>query len=492
MGKNFFKRFLVSDPNKKNQEIKLVSLIFAFGAFLRLFNLGQRQLWVDEIIQVQCFVYPSFRENLIAIIDIVAATPLDFMVQHFFVTLLGQSEFGVRFHAALFGILSLLIFYWIIKKFCSTQVALIGMFLFAVYPLHHQYSQEGRNYSLFCFLALSCYYLLCRALESKRFSWWFLYTLTTILLLYTNYFGGVLLISQAAFLIALKFGIVNRSLRVPLYRKWGPTFCLFLLCAGVASLVFFPWLLATLHRTTWDSPNIFLETGLFFRVFKEISGGGYPLSIVLLSLFVIGVGQLVRRQRWAAVALLVAWFIFPFPIILFLDWSRQYFLPIRQLLFTTPAMFLGVAIGIEGLSGLFRSARRSQKIQVMILVLIFMLSLGSIYRHAGREHADWKGLAEGVAKIVRDNDQVSAPNIDNVLSYYYPEIGQHNLLVQELMNESVFALNEQNSSIYLIKSIYMTANQKKTVKQVLAKYDSRSVAQFKGFHIYDISLQKTK
>ena len=480
---------LTADPGVECREVRLFSIIVALGTLLRFFNLGQRQLWVDEIIQLQSFSHSSLGESFAAVIDIVAAAPLDFIIQHLFVTLWGQSEFAARFHAAFFGSLSLPLLYWMGKRFFSTQVALLGTLLFALYPLHHQYSQEGRNYSLFCFLSLSCYYLLCRALGSRRAGWWILYTLAATLLLYTNYFGGVLLISQAAFLISLKSETVRRSLKFPLHRSWMPTFLLFLLCAGAAAFSFLPWLLATLHRTIWDSPNIFADAGLFLRIFKEISGGSYPLSLLLLPLFGLGVHQLWRRQHWAAAALLLVWLVVPLPIILVLDWSRQYFFPIRQLLFTTPALFLGVAMGIERLPGLFGTDRRGQKVRMTILILVMVLSLGSIYRHAGREQADWKGLAEGMKTRVRGVYRVGAPNIDNVLRFHYPEMDERNLPIQQLVKGDEFLPNQQRQRIYLVASIYMTANQKETVNQLLAVHDGRPVHRFKGFQVYDLRLK---
>ena len=143
----------------ENWEAKLFPLILALGVLLRFSNLGQSQLWVDEIIQLQTFSHASFRENLAHVTRIVAATPLDFIVQHLFVSIFGESEFGARFHAALFGSLSLPMLYLIGKRFFSTQVALLGMLLFALYPLHHQYSQEGPE---LCAFLLSILVLLLR------------------------------------------------------------------------------------------------------------------------------------------------------------------------------------------------------------------------------------------------------------------------------------------------------------------------------------------
>ena len=470
----------------ENREALLFSLIFVLGALLRFCNLGERQLWVDEIIRLQCFSHPTFRENLAEVMNIVAATPLDFMIQDFFVTLWGQSEFGVRFHAAFFGSLSLAMIYWLGKRFFSVPVSLLATLLFAVYPLHHRYSQEGGNYSLFCFLALSSYYCLSRTLESRGLRWWILFTLVEILILYTNYFGVVLLISQGTFLICLSSGPVRNTLKFPLCGSWLRALLFFVLCTGLAVASFLPWLFATLDKTVWNSPNIFSEHRLFLRIFKEISGSGYPLSLLLFLFFGTGLREILRTKRWAGLSLLLSWFLLPFPIILFLDWSRQYFFPIRQLLFTTPAFFLGLAVGVEQLPGLFLTQTTGKKIRAIIIVLIVALSVGTLYLHSGREQADWKGLAAYMKRTVKENDLVSAPHIDNVLGYYYPEIRERHLPPEQLLKPKAerSSLPRRELNLYLIESIYMTAEQRQTVRQVLMTQRSRPIHSLQGFKIH--------
>ncbi len=479
-------RFPFNPPDSENWEAKLFSLILAFGALLRFSNLGQSQLWVDEIIQLQTFSQASFRESLAEVTRIVAATPLDFMVQQLFVTIFGQSEFGARFHAALFGSLSLPLLYLIGKRFFSTQVALLGMLLFALYPLHHQYSQEGRNYALFCFLSLSCYYVLARAVGSSRPGWWILFTVVATLLLYTNYFGGVLLVSQTAFLLCLRSERIRRSLNFPLGASWLRIFLLFLLCGGAAAVSFLPWLLTTLDRTVWDSANLFSELGLWLRIVKEISGSGYPLSLLLLAFYALGLKQLLSSRQWAGASLLLAWFLLPFPIILFLDWSRQYFFPIRQLLFTTPALYLGLAVGIYHLPRFFRNQTTGQRIRLTSLLLIAALSVGTIYTHVGREQADWKGLAEYMREKVGGDDLVSAPSTWNLISYYYPEMVDRNLHIEELVEPQEASLNRPEQNIYLIESIYMTAQQSEMVNDFLSAHSVSQVHQLPGFKVHHL------
>jgi len=48
---------------------------------------------------------------------------------------IGQSEFALRFHAALFGTLTILVLYYLVRSVFDERVALITSILYAVYPL---------------------------------------------------------------------------------------------------------------------------------------------------------------------------------------------------------------------------------------------------------------------------------------------------------------------------------------------------------------------
>ena len=219
---------------------------------------------------------------------------------------------------------------------------------------------------------------------------------------------------------------------------------------------------------------------------KEISGSGYPLSLLLLLFFGLGLNQLLGSKQWAGASLLLAWFLLPFPIILFLDWSRHYFFPIRQLLFTTPALYLGLAVGIYHSPRLFRNQTAGQRIRLTSLLLIAALSAGTIYTHVGREQADWKGLAGYMRVTVGGDDLVSAPNTRGLLSYYYPEMDDRNLRIEELVERIEASLNRPEQNIYLIESIYITAQQREMVNDILSALSRRQVHQLPGFKIHHL------
>ena len=75
----------------------------------------------------------------------------------------------------------------------------------------------------------------------------------------------------------------------------------------------------------------------------------------------------VHLWQWSVILLLFTWLVLPISIVIFLDWWRGYFFAIRQVLFATPALLLGAAIGLTHLFELARSGRRSGLVLTLIL-----------------------------------------------------------------------------------------------------------------------------
>src|SRR5262245_40940058 len=143
-------------------------LAFAIGTFLRFYKLGEKQLWVDEIIQVIHSMPNRLTDLLAGISDDRGAAPLDYLIQHLFISTLGTSEITARIHAAIFGSLTLVAIYFLARKLLEERVASLTALLYVVYPLHHHYSQEGRPYALFTFLTVCSYIAFLNLLQGGK------------------------------------------------------------------------------------------------------------------------------------------------------------------------------------------------------------------------------------------------------------------------------------------------------------------------------------
>jgi mannosyltransferase len=448
------------------REYLAVSVIVAAGALLRFYGLGARQLWLDELIQLLRFSHATWSERLTDITTEVAAVPLDYMVQYFFVSLWGGSPFMARLHAAAFGVLSLPLAYLLARKFVSVQTALWSAALLAVYPLHLYYSQEARNYSLFLFLCLVSWLLFLRAIPAVRFRSWLPFILAASLCLYTNYFAVLVLLSQSCFLGSLLAPSVRRCSPLGLDFPFKRACLFFGLSAAVTIGLFLPWLAVTLASTRHDSPDIFLEAGLFLRIFKEYSGGSYPLSLLLFMCFGLGLWRSWARRQHALLSLLAFSTVLPVLLVLTLDWYRGYYFAVRQVLFTAPFFLMGVAEGIAQKPGLL-VALSSWKARGWIGVLVLFLSLGTFSLHRRTEQADWVGLIGYLKRETTARDHIVAPNIEAVIGYLFPEargqqMGHEQLLLFTEMGDG----NPFHGRLFVVQSRYMTPVQKEAIESL--------------------------
>ncbi|MGI8785952.1 MAG: glycosyltransferase family 39 protein [Acidobacteriota bacterium] len=473
---------------KRRTTIILFFAILTLGAFLRFYHLGARQLWLDEILQLQSFSQPTLQENLRRVADDLAQVPLSYLVQDLFIEAWGHSEWPARFHAALAGTLSLPLLFWLGSRLFSERVALLAMLVYAVYPLHQRYSQEGRSYALFVFLALAAQCLLLCALERGNLRRWAAYALCVTLALYTNYFGLLVLFYQGFFVLGLR----RRGLRACDSRPathdsncgqdartifpGGRDVLNFGLAGGVALVGFAPWAWIT-FRTTHSNVSEDILPIVLHRFVREISGGSYALGILLVTLFCLGLWALWQTGQRGQVWLLLCWFLLPLAAALFLDWLRDYFFAIRQVLFATPALALGVAAGIDAFPRRLPQAAARAGFGLLV-ALVVIASLTVVYRRSGKEPADWKAVASYLKIHVRPNDRVAAPNTLNVLSYYFPEVEQRGIDIE--------ALSERQSSgrVYLVASIYMTPEQHRKVSTLLESSGGVERIEFRGFKVH--------
>ncbi len=176
-----------------------LGILMAAGAFLRGFRLDTQSLWADEAMQYAIARADSVMQVINGALAL-ANPPLSHLVNHLFFSA-DTSDFFLRLPSALFGILSLPLFFLLAKKIVSGKVALFASFVFAFSPLHIWYSQEGRMYAQLVFLVLLNHVLLLKALEQSKVSWWSLYALTLVLGFSTQVFMMFVVLSQLLWVI---------------------------------------------------------------------------------------------------------------------------------------------------------------------------------------------------------------------------------------------------------------------------------------------------
>ena len=144
----------------------LVGVAILGAIALRWFRLDSWSLWWDE-------GFTMWASNLSPMHIIPFArsdnqAPLYYLLQHYWGLLFGNSEFALRALSALFGTLSLPVFYLLAKKVLKDNLAVaLGMWLFAFSLKQVWYSREARAYEAAAFFALLAFYALVLFLERQ-------------------------------------------------------------------------------------------------------------------------------------------------------------------------------------------------------------------------------------------------------------------------------------------------------------------------------------
>ncbi len=135
--------------------------------------------------------------------------PLYIYIDTIFIKIFGVSGFAVRFPSALFGVLTVLGIYFLVKELTQNKnLALLSGFMVSVNPWHLHYSRATFEVSISLFLLILGTYLL---LKSKK-GFFFLGTLCFILSLYG--YNLTRLLSPALYIMVLLFKYRSKAMSV--------------------------------------------------------------------------------------------------------------------------------------------------------------------------------------------------------------------------------------------------------------------------------------
>ena len=215
------------------------------GLAFRWLDLQRQSLWWDEGFTVWTCGLPLGRIIPFAKSDNQA--PLYYLMQHFWGVLFGNSEFALRALSALFGTLSLPIFYLLAKKVLKDGIAVaLAFWLFAFSLKQIWYSREARAYEAASFFALVALCALVLFLE-KRSVWAFVtIVLSSALTLYLH---------NMMFFYLFALNIV--WLIYPSERAWTRRLREMLLANVCMCILYVPWVTSLLTQVGAVSGNLY-------------------------------------------------------------------------------------------------------------------------------------------------------------------------------------------------------------------------------------------
>lgn len=176
--------------NRRNSALLLATLALGFG--LRAWGLAGQSLSGDEVVEL--------RNAALGLTGIPQTAdgfpPLYGLLLHGWLRLYPDT-LAARWLSVLVGVLSIYCGWLLGRRIGGDAVGLWAALLLAVLPLHIWYSQEGRVYSMYLFLATALLWALFQALASNTRRDWVVFAATAVAGMYVHYYFIVILLVGA-------------------------------------------------------------------------------------------------------------------------------------------------------------------------------------------------------------------------------------------------------------------------------------------------------
>ncbi len=352
MPPKILKNFNESDKLNKNLKLftseKISLVIICFGILIRVIQyLYNRSLWADEAVLALNIVNRSYLE-LLQPLDYDQGAPIGFLwIEKLAIQIFGNNEYALRLFPLVSGILSILIFYQLAKRFLRLQAVPIALAFFV--SLHYivYYATELKQYSIdVCVALISCLIVMKIATQRLTSMNVVIYSLLGALTIWFSHPAVFTLAGVGASVLSIDIVKINRKSRIfkslLIYLTWLVSFVIFYL-VSVQSLNNNSDLM-----TSWKNgfPSSFYDInwmlsalGKFF--YRPLGFVGITDGLAIFA-FIVGCISLFKRQKEKLLLLLS-------PVIATFVASFLHKFPFRNrlVLFLTPFFILLIAEGID-------------------------------------------------------------------------------------------------------------------------------------------------
>lgn len=460
---------LLATPDRT--ELLALAGILLVGLVLRIYGLGAKSLWLDELVLARS----AYGDGTLlspfgfgAVVHPPGYLMLIRLVEQF----VGRSDLLVRLPAALFSFGGILAIWALGRAFAGPAVGLTAAFILAISAFHIQYGQELHTYALFATLSAVLLWSLLRAVQRsvcavkedagpteltdsshpfmrKWAAIWWPFVVTAVIALYSHYY--------AVFTVALTVFMMPTFLLMESGRPFGALWrekSLRAVLVGyvaammVVGVLFVPQAIFGL-RNSMDyasfrvqsvatgelirrfeiGPHLVTETFISFVTGRSSGIDESALLLILLvAFFLLGflwmlaqpAGPSRRRYRFLALAVII-WIALPLPVIAWLSQRAGESFAARRLIFALPMIVIVESIGLVGLANMLGrwgvggkaviADLRSRPVWPVIILLLgitTLASIGTLRSYYLRPKQDYRAVAQLLQSHVGQQDVVAA------------------------------------------------------------------------------------
>jgi 4-amino-4-deoxy-L-arabinose transferase-like glycosyltransferase len=412
--------------SKRAEKFIIIGLtLLAFG--LRTYRLAAQSYWIDEAWTVY-FAHLSIGQVWHALQSQEFMPPFYFPTALYWVKLVGDSEFGLRFYSTLFGVLAIPFTYRLGEALGDRRLGLLAALLMTCAPYQIWHSQDARMYAVLTAASAMSMWGFVRFWKEGGWRGWLIYVIGTLWMLLIHYHGLLLVGIQGLFLLMTWRRHWRR------YLAWGGTLL-------VVALLYTPWLVfgsvfARSFRSWWiQQPTLWealLRSARAYSVGELVPPAqAIPLAAAFVVLYGVGLVYAVRRG-WGAwrgayvggllllytlVPILVAWLYGEFSATLYYE---------RYLILVQPGYLLAAALGIVAVAdGLRRRLAWEATILAGVVALLPLGVDGWVLSHHYFDPTyakpDWRATARTVESYGLPGDAVviTGDGSEKAFGFYY-------------------------------------------------------------------------
>lgn len=387
----------------------LILIVLIIASVLRLYHLEYQSVWLDEI----CSITEANPEVTWSDLEmtILASDPhpqLYFIFLKSMFLVFGYTIFVARIFSAIVGVLGVFAIYLLGKEIMNKNVGLISAFLLAINAFHLNYSQEVRMYALLFLFTVLSFYRLVLFLKNSTYKNAVWYGIFTGLILFTQFFGLFVLISQL-FILLIFFLKLNRKDQLQFFYQS--------LLSGVIMILIFIPAINIFIETTKKKYAVFapVSVDLIKQIFKDFADNSDTLiliSIIIITFyffFVIKNKLFKNKEESLIILILLSWIC----ITLLLPIIRSYLvtpmISSRYFIVILAPLIILVALGIDKIS--------KKIIQIAIIAVLAIVSFIQLIYTNDYYNRISKGQFREISEYVIKENTEKDPVVSN-LSWY--------------------------------------------------------------------------
>jgi uncharacterized membrane protein len=405
-----------------------IVFLFAINVLLKFYKIGWSSLWIDEAYSIS-EAQKSISEIIFDCAN-VDNPPVYFVLLHYWCQLFGFSEAGTRSMSAFFSIITALLVFYYLWKHNNLFSALTGSLLYTFSNAFLFYSQETRNYALTGLLTILSIIFYTDIFFSKAKIKTAALAIANILLLFTHYIGGFLILAEgftAIFFIRKNRGFLGR----------------FIVSCIVSALAFIPWMSNALSHVP-EEGKFWLHKPTFYNfkgLFIDFAGNKITL-ILMFAIIGYGIFNFIttkserNTKEYFQLLLFLSWSIGVVVLLYFIAFFRPVFLT-RYLLFCAIGFYILVTYSLSLL-------KISDWVKATIVIVLIGTMLFSLRLHPTKEEG-WREAVNKVKSLQNKDDIVivSVFYMNNAFSYYYDRsiFKDYNNIETRLNKERIFSVS---------------------------------------------------